>query len=330
MNEGISIGEIVDLLKRKLIARYVYLMLIVLGLYTLFFYFIVQDKLFAYYTLGYFCIISYTWILIHRKFSIPKLIHNHLVFAPLFASFIMLNLWKYSISSSMWLLPVPLIAYIFLNRKYVFIYTLYVIVIILLVNFLTSVFEFNYFSFNTAAYSRLSDTFIFVTNILVISLLLYYKDKIRKAETRQLLLKRESGDKVASANGFPDEDYEENKEKYQALFEKIRDIVEHREHFKETDFTISKLSSLLNTNSVYASKAIKYSGYTNFTHYLNTCRINNVKEMIKENSLDRITLMYIYTASGFSNQSTFNRVFKQIEGITPSEYISNLEESEEI
>ncbi|MFP3733141.1 helix-turn-helix domain-containing protein, partial [Bacillus sp. SIMBA_006] len=56
--------------------------------------------------------------------------------------------------------------------------------------------------------------------------------------------------------------------------------------------------------------------------YLNTCRIENVKKLIQENDINKITLMYIYTASGFSNQSTFNRVFKQIEGITPSEYIN--------
>ncbi|WP_410566018.1 helix-turn-helix domain-containing protein [Bacillus sp. SIMBA_033] len=36
--------------------------------------------------------------------------------------------------------------------------------------------------------------------------------------------------------------------------------------------------------------------------------------------------MYIYTEAGFSNQATFNRVFKSIEGITPSEYINRIQE----
>ncbi|WP_353886233.1 helix-turn-helix domain-containing protein [uncultured Chryseobacterium sp.] len=35
--------------------------------------------------------------------------------------------------------------------------------------------------------------------------------------------------------------------------------------------------------------------------------------------------MYIYTEAGFTSQSTFNRVFKQLEGITPSEYMENSE-----
>ncbi|WP_292009262.1 AraC family transcriptional regulator, partial [Chryseobacterium sp.] len=153
----------------------------------------------------------------------------------------------------------------------------------------------------------------------------FYKDKIRKVETKDLRTRKENGNKM-DLNGNSESDRGEDKEKYNSLFENIKDIVEHQQHFKETDFTISRLSSLLNTNSVYISKAIKYNGYANFTHYLNSCRVNNVKEMIQEQSLDKITLMYIYTASGFSNQSTFNRVFKQIEGITPSEYIHHLEE----
>ncbi len=36
--------------------------------------------------------------------------------------------------------------------------------------------------------------------------------------------------------------------------------------------------------------------------------------------------MFVYTEAGFKNQSTFNRVFKQIEGMTPSEYIRNLKQ----
>ncbi|WP_449399588.1 helix-turn-helix domain-containing protein [Chryseobacterium wanjuense] len=107
----------------------------------------------------------------------------------------------------------------------------------------------------------------------------------------------------------------ENIQKYNFLFGKVKQVIEEESYFKEADFTISKLATILNTNNVYISKAIKLNSYTNFNHYLNTCRVNNVKKLIQENDLNKITLMYIYTASGFSNQSTFNRVFKQIEGL---------------
>ena len=54
-------------------------------------------------------------------------------------------------------------------------------------------------------------------------------------------------------------------------------------------------------------------------------RIECVKRLLHENDIEKVTLMYIYTEAGFSNQSTFNRVFKQMENITPSEYINSLQ-----
>ncbi|NML72172.1 helix-turn-helix domain-containing protein [Chryseobacterium sp. RP-3-3] len=83
---------------------------------------------------------------------------------------------------------------------------------------------------------------------------------------------------------------------------------------------------MLKSNNLYIAKSIKVNGFTNFNHYLNVCRIENVKKLLSEHDISRVTLMYIYTESGFSNQSTFNRVFKQIEGITPSEYIIALKD----
>jgi len=69
---------------------------------------------------------------------------------------------------------------------------------------------------------------------------------------------------------------------------------------------------------------LKHKKFDNFNHYLNLHRVTYVKELIEINDLDRVTIMYIYTKAGFANQSTFNRVFKKIEGITPSEYIACL------
>ena len=77
----------------------------------------------------------------------------------------------------------------------------------------------------------------------------------------------------------------------------------------------------MDVNSTYISKAIRYKGYPNFNSYLNIYRINHVKQLFNEIDFQKTTLMYIYTEAGFSNQSTFNRVFKQIEEITPSEYV---------
>ncbi len=165
---------------------------------------------------------------------------------------------------------------------------------------------------------------------MVLFLLLFYNEKIRKAE-----FEISGGNhKIQSTENthietiqYPVEKIQQaattvQNAKYIGLFNDIQRVVEQESHFKEVDFTISKLAYMLKVNNLYISKAIKINGYSNFNYYLNVCRVEHVKKIIMEDDINKITLMYIYTASGFSNQSTFNRVFKQIEGITPSEYIS--------
>jgi AraC-like DNA-binding protein len=41
-----------------------------------------------------------------------------------------------------------------------------------------------------------------------------------------------------------------------------------------------------------------------------------MQKLLYEADFKKLKLMYIYLESGFKSQSTFNRVFKQIEGIT--------------
>ena len=45
--------------------------------------------------------------------------------------------------------------------------------------------------------------------------------------------------------------------------------------------------------------------------------------MVEEDKHKNYKLNYMFSKSGFKNQSTFNKAFKKIENITPSEYILN-------
>ncbi len=114
-------------------------------------------------------------------------------------------------------------------------------------------------------------------------------------------------------------------EMFNNIFTTIEEHVLIKENFKDSNITISSLASQLSINNNYLSKAIRINGYTNFNHYINTIRINHAKNLLSSEDMHKLTLLYIYTESGFTSQTTFNRVFKQIEGITPSEFMKNLE-----
>ncbi|HFK5575384.1 TPA: helix-turn-helix domain-containing protein, partial [Elizabethkingia anophelis] len=146
---------------------------------------------------------------------------------------------------------------------------------------------------------------------------LYYNDRILRLETIGKI-------EIKQKLNLPITLEENEANYYNSLFEKIDLKVNHSKLFRNKDLNISLLSSILKTNNNYISKAIRLKGYSNFNNYVNTLRIEYVKKAIQEYDLGKVTLMYIYIDAGFINQSTFNRVFKKIEGITPSDYIKNI------
>lgn len=273
------------------------------------------------YLLGGLVFISYSYFLMRKRFPISTIVHLYLITAPLYDFYVMLAFWNNSVASFCWLLPIPLGAYIFFTKKEVLIYSLYTLLIII-IGYLFA----NNFSFDFPKHSQkevmFTDTILFASNIFVVTLLIYYKDKIRKQEILLHFGKAETNaqkDKKTDQESISEE-AEIDVESMEKLFSRIETSMSENMLFKDIKFNLSALSVALEVNSSYLSKAIRYKGYPNFNSYLNTYRINYVKKLFTEIDFQKTTLMYVYTEAGFSNQSTFNRVFKQIEGTTPSEY----------
>jgi hypothetical protein len=116
----------VELLKRKLILIYVCFLSSVLLVYAFTFYFFWGSKPYAYFLFFYCLGIFYTWFLVKKHYPIRSMVHLHLITGSIFSFIIMLNFWKDSIATSIWLIPIPLAAYIFLEKKiHLYLYHLY-------------------------------------------------------------------------------------------------------------------------------------------------------------------------------------------------------------
>ncbi|MGN7863539.1 helix-turn-helix domain-containing protein [Chryseobacterium sp.] len=324
-----------DDLKRRCISLIVYVLCVGLCLYSIIIYFTLKDENFALITFIYFLVLLYTFLLTRKTYHIKTLVHLYLIFDPLFAAFIMLYFWKYSAGTALWVLPIPIGAYVFLEKKYVYIYMLYILLIVIFVTLVSKFLTDGTPNFNK---TDLADTLVGASNIVIVVLLLYYNDKIKSVKIvaglekelnsasngeSKLEMNRNDKNEILKDDFSSDKDFN----KYSEIFQNVQNIVENQLSFKDSDFTISQLSHQIKINNLYIAKSIKLNGYSSFSHYINFCRIQHVKKLINENDLSKITLMYIYTSSGFSSQSTFNRVFKQIEGITPTEYIYNLQKN---
>ena len=64
--------------------------------------------------------------------------------------------------------------------------------------------------------------------------------------------------------------------------------------------------------------------YQTFYELVNAYRINAVKEMLSQNKAENLTLLAIALECGFNSKTSFNRVFKEINGLTPSQYLKSI------
>jgi len=115
---------------------------------------------------------------------------------------------------------------------------------------------------------------------------------------------------------------DETREVYlKRLFEKIRYNVEHEKKYLDPNFNLKKLSIQIGCNTTYVSKCINTFNKSNFNDFINKYRIDYFKKLTKDFDKEKHLIKDFYLNCGFKQQSTFNRVFKQFEGITPTEHI---------
>jgi AraC-like DNA-binding protein len=330
-----SYFEEIETLKKRFIDLYILISCCTSIVYIIIFYFIMYTPLIVgYLTIG-FLISSYAYFLTKEKFSANSVIHGFMIISPLYNFYIMLTFWNNSVANIVSLFPLVLVSYTFFSIKIAVRYSIYLVANILICFMINWFYDF-YFTKYSHDEIVFSDMILFIFNLIIIILLFIYNNKINKLKILIDLdklqnrstqnqeseegRKEETTKSIDSKKTFRNNDLSD--EIAEKLFEDLENTMTNTKIFKNSDLNISMLSNSLNINYTHLSKAIRYKGYQNFNHYLNTYRVRHVKKLIAEIDLNKITLMYIYSDSGFSNQATFNRVFKQIEGITPSEYIN--------
>ncbi|MNY70445.1 Melibiose operon regulatory protein [compost metagenome] len=61
-----------------------------------------------------------------------------------------------------------------------------------------------------------------------------------------------------------------------------------------------------------------------FYDFVNTYRIENAKEILKDSSKSKVTILEILYEVGFNSKSSFNSAFRKHTGNTPTEYRKSL------
>lgn len=105
------------------------------------------------------------------------------------------------------------------------------------------------------------------------------------------------------------------------LLERLELLMTKDKVFLNPDLNLELLSKYLEISEKHCSHILSKGVEMNFNQYVNNFRIAAFKERIKEGQNKTFTLTSIAYECGFNSKSTFNRVFKSICGVTPSEFV---------
>ena len=105
-----------------------------------------------------------------------------------------------------------------------------------------------------------------------------------------------------------------------AISEQLLDYMTKEKPYLDESLSLSKLASLINISTNQLSQIINQTLNTNFYQFVNSYRVEEVKVKLKEPKYSHYSILGVAYECGFNTKSTFNKIFKEQTGMTPSEY----------
>ncbi len=151
-----------------------------------------------------------------------------------------------------------------------------------------------------------------LTQSTIFSNLFIYNEKIASIGPQEIQNQKKSTEKYQKT-GF-------NKDQAQLKKSELLVFMKNQKPYLNEQITLFKLASLLGMSTHHLSQLINDQCQQNFFDFINSYRIQQVKNQLKDSEdIDQSILTIAYDA-GFASKSSFNRLFKNATGKTPSQY----------
>ena len=102
------------------------------------------------------------------------------------------------------------------------------------------------------------------------------------------------------------------------LMERICGLMEGQQFYLQQGLKVSDIASALGTNSRYISECVRAERGISFTQFVNEYRVAYAKRLLIEQPDKKMSAVAI--DSGFSNDKALTRSFKDLTGLTPTEW----------
>lgn len=168
---------------------------------------------------------------------------------------------------------------------------------------------YSFFKDSASGVKILSNKDVLATHLLKIKNCMKFDQFISLLKILQIIVKGEN-QKLSSLINTKKYDGEQGK--------RMQDIFEYTMRNFNRNINLTEISDIANMTSNAFCRYFKQRTNKTFVNFLNEIRIGNSCKLLAKTS--DLSIAEISYRSGFNNLTNFNRKFKAVKGITPSEY----------
>ena len=114
-----------------------------------------------------------------------------------------------------------------------------------------------------------------------------------------------------------------SQEKMEHYSKKLTQYMETEKPFLNPSLNVNELAYKLSIPSHYISQILSRRLNQNFYHFVNKYRIEESKRILADKANNKKTVLEVLYEVGFNSKSTFNAIFKQYTGVTPTQFINS-------
>ena len=159
-------------------------------------------------------------------------------------------------------------------------------------------------------------------NLLVAIITLYFGIKGYFTDTSKL--------KTLSFSFFPSQDAipnqissNEKKPISKVDLDIVKNLMDVHKSYLNPELNLSDLADQAHMSRAQLSEIINSGFGKNFNDFVNEYRVEAFKAMLKENKHEQLSLLGIAQDCGFNSKATFNRVFKKLTNVSPTQYLKS-------
>jgi len=115
-----------------------------------------------------------------------------------------------------------------------------------------------------------------------------------------------------------------DKDLLESYAKRLRAVVCESQLYLHHDLTLKKLADELNINPHHLSQVFNRALKTTFFDYINNYRVREAQRLLAANN---ITVLEVAMNAGFATKASFNKYFKSVTGMTPTEFMKQEQET---